>query len=136
MRSRYPLKVGPLALLTVSHRTARLIHMQGDQEGVRLTTGERIGWLMGRQGRKAGQVAAATGIDPTSFWRYRRDERPIPHTALSKLADELGTSTDFLACRTDDPRPYPADGPTARKLGRRKRPMRRSTDSLVLLDSG
>ena len=29
---------------------------------------------------------------------------------LCRIADKYGTSTDYLLCRTDDPRPYPKHG--------------------------
>lgn len=109
--------------------------MQGEHDRLGFTTGERIGWLMKRQGRKPGELGDALGIDATSFWRYRRDERPIPHTVLSRLADELLTTTDFLAGRTDDPRPTPvapAESTTARKRTRAVRGMDRRASDLVL----
>jgi transcriptional regulator with XRE-family HTH domain len=112
--------------------------MQGERDHLSMSTGERIGWLMRRRGRKPGPLSAAVGTDTTSFWRYRRDERPIPGPVLRKLADELGTTTDFLLCRTDDPRPfpYPSDGDMASWLSRPVRGMPVETSDLALAGAG
>lgn len=92
--------------------------------GIRLTTGQRIDWLMDERipRRKPGELADAVGISHDALLNYRRDRRPVPGDVLRGLARELETSADFLLCLTDDPRPVaaliavPRDSSTGRYL--------------------
>jgi hypothetical protein len=116
--------------------------MQGERDRLTFTTGERIEWLMGRRGRKPGElrlaIETAAGRKMASWLRYRTDERPIPDWVLRYLADELRTTTDFLLGRTDDPTPgtYSRDADKLEKLGRPVRGMPIETNGLALSAAG
>ena len=52
-------------------------------------------------------VAAYLSCDQSLYSKYERGERDVPLSVIEKLADYYQTSMDYLAGRTDDPRPYP-----------------------------
>ena len=52
-------------------------------------------------------VAASLSCDQSLYSKYERGERDVPLSVIEKLADYYQTSMDYLAGRTDDPRPYP-----------------------------
>ena len=49
------------------------------------------------------QLADKIGIELISYGRYERGERIPPSDILSKLADVLGCTTDYLLERVDEP---------------------------------
>lgn len=53
------------------------------------------------------QVGAYFGISGPTFSLYENGHRRMSIDMLSQLADILGTSTDYLLGRTDNPNPYP-----------------------------
>lgn len=72
------------------------------------TTGKRIRLLRTELAMKQGDVAEAAGIRHSYMSVIEGDKaRPTAET-IAKLADVLGTSTDFLLLRTNSPHPIPA----------------------------
>jgi hypothetical protein len=72
---------------------------------VRLTTGQRIRWLMENLGLKPRDVWPRSGASESAFYLYSYDRRDIPGPVAARVAETLETTTDFLLCMTDDPRP-------------------------------
>lgn len=52
-------------------------------------------------------IADYLHCDQSDYSKYERGKRNVPLWALHKLADLYDTSIDYLACRTDESRPYP-----------------------------
>lgn len=50
-------------------------------------------------------IAEYLGMQPNVYRRYEKGIRAIPVSAVIKLADYYGVSTDYLLGRTDDPTP-------------------------------
>lgn len=72
---------------------------------IRLSTGQRIRWLMQNLGLKPRDVWPRSGASESAFYLYSYDRRDIPGPVVARVAEILGTTTDFLLCMTDDPRP-------------------------------
>lgn len=53
------------------------------------------------------QMGKRLGITQAVYSNYERGVRHMPLPMLSLLADELGTSTDYILGRTDVETPYP-----------------------------
>ncbi len=69
-----------------------------------MDTGERIAQL--RKPRMTQEaLAKKLGVNVRSISRWETNERSVPSDKLADLADVLGTSTDYLLCKTDEPRP-------------------------------
>lgn len=83
--------------------------MQAQAEHLVLDLEDRITWLLRRQGRNKTELAAALGTSTQQLRRWVN--RKMPVDVLAAIADELGTTMDFLAGRTDDPRPLPPTNP-------------------------
>ncbi|WP_407649569.1 helix-turn-helix domain-containing protein [Aminithiophilus ramosus] len=61
------------------------------------------------------------GVNVRSISRWETNERSVPSDKLADLADVLGTSTDYLLCKTDEPRPVsPATLDAKKKAGLRR----------------
>lgn len=69
------------------------------------TTGKRLRLLRTELGLKQGEVAEAAGIRHPYLSELEGDKARPTGEVLAKLADALGTSTDFLLLRTDNPLP-------------------------------
>lgn len=52
-------------------------------------------------------MAGRFGLSRSAYANYESGNRRMPVSMLEILADELGTSTDYLLGRTADPKPYP-----------------------------
>ena len=52
------------------------------------------------------QIASFLHCDQSLYSKYERGERDVPLHVMLRLADYYGTSLDFLAGRTDNPKPY------------------------------
>ena len=48
-----------------------------------------------------------TGIDQSDYSKIETGKRNMTFEQCRRIADALETSTDYLAGRTADPRPYP-----------------------------
>ena len=57
---------------------------------------------------KQQQVADYLMCDQSLYSKYERGERPLPLEYADKLADFYGVSVDYLLCRTNVKKPYPA----------------------------
>lgn len=53
------------------------------------------------------QMGTRLGIAQSTYCDYENGVRHMPLAMLSLLADELGTSTDYILGRTDVEEPYP-----------------------------
>ena len=56
---------------------------------------------------KQKEVAAYLMCDQSLYSKYEREERPLPLELACKLADLYNVSVDYLACRTNEKKPYP-----------------------------
>lgn len=61
------------------------------------------------------QVAARLNMSQTGYSKYETGENAVPAPILVKLAEFYGTSVDYLLGLTNEKRPYPRNGPNARK---------------------
>lgn len=53
------------------------------------------------------QMGKRLGMSQSTYCDYENGVRKMPLPMLSLLADELGTSTDYILGRTDVEKPYP-----------------------------
>lgn len=60
--------------------------------------------MVGR-GLSISVLAASVRIQQSTLENFRRGHRNLPGDVLEAMANELGTSTDFLMDRSEDPRP-------------------------------
>jgi len=65
------------------------------------TIGERIQALRAEQGYNQKDFCIKAGIVEASLSRYENSKREPKLSTLHKLADALGTTTDYLCGRTD-----------------------------------
>lgn len=70
------------------------------------TIGERIAYLREIQNIKQKELAAAIGITAATMSKYENNINIPSADILSKIADELKTSTDYLVGRTSYVNPY------------------------------
>lgn len=63
-------------------------------------------------------MARRFGISRVMYGYYETGRRVMPPEMLSLLADELGTSTDYILGRTTVQTPYPARSPKERPASR------------------
>ncbi|MET3937220.1 repressor LexA [Paenibacillus sp. PvP094] len=66
-----------------------------------LSMGERIKELRSTRGYTQNQMAELLDMNPANFSSYERNKSIPPSDRLAKIADILGTSTDYLTCRTE-----------------------------------
>lgn len=66
-----------------------------------LTMGDRIKKLRNARGYTQNQMAELLDMNPANFSSYERNKSLPPSDRLAKIADILGTSTDYLTCRTE-----------------------------------
>ncbi len=64
------------------------------------TLGQRLRELRLKQGITQKQLAEKVGIREATLSRYENDRRDTQWDILSRIADALNTSTDFLLCKT------------------------------------
>lgn len=70
------------------------------------TTGARIRQRREEQGKTLQQVADAVGIAKSTVQRYENDAiGTVKQPVVAGIAAALGTSADYLLCKTDDPSP-------------------------------
>jgi len=65
----------------------------------------RIKEMRNKRKMSGPQLAAMLNITPTHLYDIEKERRRIHAEMLSKIADILGTSTDYLVGRTNDPSP-------------------------------
>lgn len=68
-------------------------------------------------------MARRFGISRVMYGYYETGRRAMPPEMLSILADELGTSTDYILGRTAVQAPYPPRSPKERSQERILRPL-------------
>ena len=57
------------------------------------------------------QLAALLKMSQTGYSKYETGENDVPTWVLIRLAELYRTSVDYLLGLTDQPRPYPPQGP-------------------------
>lgn len=67
--------------------------------------GERIKYLRGKRGFNQEDMAQKLDMKRANFSSYENDRNIPPSNVLSKMADILGTSTDYLLGKTENPLP-------------------------------
>lgn len=65
------------------------------------TLGQRITELLDKKGILQRELAERVGITETTMSRYINDKREPKGTVLSKIAEVLGVSSDYLAGNTE-----------------------------------
>ena len=55
---------------------------------------------------KQRQIAECLHCDQSQYFKYEREERPLPLDYAIRLAQFYHTSVDYLVGLTDDPKPY------------------------------
>jgi transcriptional regulator with XRE-family HTH domain len=68
-------------------------------------TNERLTRLMKERGVTLPALAASVRIQQGTLENFRGGHRNLPSDVLAAMAEQLGTSTDYLMDRSDDPRP-------------------------------
>lgn len=79
---------------------------------MRLSPGERLKILRGRQRVTRPQLAEWSGVSRSALSRYEADQGILPLDKAVLIAATLGTTTDYLGGLTDDPEPPDPDEPT------------------------
>lgn len=69
------------------------------------TLGQRIRTLRIKHDLTQEEIALQLGMKRPNFANYEADRTVPPSDVLSKMADILKTSTDYLLCKTDNPLP-------------------------------
>ena len=70
-------------------------------------TGDRLTRLMKDCGVSISALAAKVRVQQSTLHNFRQGHRNLPTDVLESMARVLGTSTDFLLDRSEDPRPTP-----------------------------
>lgn len=70
--------------------------------------GDRIKLLRGKRGLSQEDMATKLAMKRANFSSYENDRNVPPSNVLSKIADILGTSTDYLLGKTENPLPADA----------------------------
>ena len=71
-----------------------------------MNNGERLKKLRKERGLTQIKMQMLTGIDQSDYSKIERGERHFTFEQCKRIALALGTSMDYLADLTDDPRPY------------------------------
>jgi transcriptional regulator with XRE-family HTH domain len=71
-------------------------------------TGDRLTRLMKERGLSMASLATAIRIQRSTLENFRDGHRDLPSEVVAAMANELGTSADFLMDRSADPRPAAA----------------------------
>ena len=71
-------------------------------------TGDRLTRLMKERGVSMASLATAIRIQRSTLENFRDGHRDLPAEVVAAMANELGTSADFLMDRSEDPRPVAA----------------------------
>jgi transcriptional regulator with XRE-family HTH domain len=66
---------------------------------------QRLAGLMKGHGKSIPTLAAELGIQESTLQIFLDGHRSLPGDVLDALAEQLGTSPDFLVGRSSDPRP-------------------------------
>lgn len=69
---------------------------------MKMSTGSRIKQLRVKKGFTQDHMAHQLGMNRANFSNYERDVASPPGDTLSKIADILGTSTDYLLGRSEE----------------------------------
>lgn len=77
--------------------------------------GDRIRALRKKRGLTQVQLSRVSGVSQSNVSQYERFIEPSA-SALSKIANALDTTVDYLVGRTDDPEPPAKLSPRMRKL--------------------
>jgi transcriptional regulator with XRE-family HTH domain len=84
-----------------------------------LSFGERIGVLRRRQGMTQRTLGEEAGIHPNTIARLERGKlTDLPGRAVARLAQALGTTTDYLLGLSEQDTP-PKEAPLAKRPRRR-----------------
>ena len=67
----------------------------------------RLRELRKKKGYTQIKMQMLTGIDQSEYSKLERGERNLSFSQCVRLATVLGTSMDYLAGLTDEPKPYP-----------------------------
>ena len=70
----------------------------------------RLKELRKARGYSQVKMQMLTGIDQSDYSKIENGRRNMSFEQCRRLAAALETSMDYLAGRTDDPRPYPPAG--------------------------
>ena len=70
----------------------------------------RLKELRKARGYSQVKMQMLTGIDQSDYSKIENGRRNLSFEQCRRLAVALETSMDYLAGRTDDPRPYPPAG--------------------------
>lgn len=100
------------------------------------TTGQRIKALRTKLGHTQDAMAERLGMNRANFSNYERDVATPPADTLSKIADLLNTTSDYLLGRTDDPSPRLAADAPAWASPRDKRDLRKMLEEEEVLFDG
>jgi transcriptional regulator with XRE-family HTH domain len=65
--------------------------------------GRKLKQLRKQKKIKQHQIAARMGITERAYWGYEHEEYEPTASKLTKIADVLDVSTDYLLGRTDNP---------------------------------
>ena len=74
----------------------------------------RLKELRKAKGYSQVKMQMLTGIDQSDYSKIENGRRNMSFEQCRRLAAALETSMDYLAGRTDDPRPYPPATPRPR----------------------
>ena len=74
----------------------------------------RLKELRKARGYSQVKMQMLTGIDQSDYSKIENGRRNMSFEQCRRLAAALETSMDYLAGRTDDPRPYPPATPRPR----------------------
>jgi len=75
------------------------------QRASKSATGDRLTRLMKERDVTIASLAAAIRIQQSTLENFRDGHRDLPSEVVAAMANELGTSADFLMDRSADPRP-------------------------------
>lgn len=86
-----------------------------------MKTGQRIRELRIRHRHTQDEMAERLGMNRANFSNYERGVANPPADTLSRIADMLRTTSDYLLGRTEDPSPRPATADVPGWAGSRDR---------------
>ncbi|WP_309119200.1 helix-turn-helix transcriptional regulator [Paenibacillus sp.] len=100
------------------------------------TTGQRIKALRTKYGYTQDAMAERLGMNRANFSNYERDVATPPADTLSKIADLLHTTSDYLLGRTEDASPRREPAAPAWAAPRDKRDLRKMLEEEEVLFDG